>query len=1070
MRKFYLKGMTFALAFAMGAGVVTAEEKTSAVYSYGALEGGGYSTTPTLVTRNFYDTEGRLVRVLEADVMLCDHDLTVEVEVPGQEVARAYTAYNYAANGTLKNVTTRKYGIYDGYYRAWADATTTESYTYKNGELTQKTDATYTTTYVWSGDTLKSETAYYVKDGAWSNTVTYTDFLEGTLLPTTALMGDKWGNAYLYEYAYDEAGNKVSYREYKVTNAVKDENGVLIGGEKGALYSEYTWTYTDGKLTAEQKGYWNAGKEAVIPSAKVEYTIVGDTTTVCTYQYNSAGETWAQSGSTKKVVSVVIDPEQVATSPKLTDLSGVNAVKLTATAPENAIPGDWKVYRNGVCIGEATLTDGTLCYTDSLVKNGTWEYFLQQGDNYISKTVEKTFATKLTGAEGFQIDKNSLNADGDYELAISWPFVSSDYEVLGYNIYVDIPSVETNPLPHNGSTLIPADVARYTMTWDGTTTELTHDIYVETVYAIGKVRSAANQVTLQKTELTGAKLKKVQYLYGDVMGEAVADDVASKADVYYYTPDGKLQRIVNYVLKTGDDPADPDKFFKVGSWMHGSIIAYDYNDKGQLVHTRKRQYGMYSGYNYAWKDYEETGSFSYNEAGQLAEDTTTNRVYHYFYEGDNVVKEVYANSSNIIIYNKYYSDFKEGLTNCPQYAFANSPYGLTTNNRIYEYTYDDAGHMLTCRAYKYDSETIVKDDEGNIINAEKGTPDYEEIWTYSNGILSTYEKNTWSTSKNAYGPKYRNVYSPVPNGVKTTSYTYSVGIWARSGVPSVEWIIPFNEKVYLTDLTVSDVEGKVNTVKLTATRPSSAPATTKWNVFRNGLKIGQATYDGKNTLVYEDETVYNGNWDYFMQAVDEHGAEGYYISNVVEKNIHTELPAVENLRVEGNGLNKVKDYQLDLAWDAPQTELNLLGYNIFLDVMDITKNPSPYNDIYYFTEPYYTFEFGNDITKLEKSVIVEAVYNIGKKKSEPLVVTLSKESHPTDIEETITVMGNLTIQGNTVSVNGAYRSLEVYALNGARLAAYAGVPSVNLSELGEGVCIVRLCTADGVQTVKVAVK
>ena len=125
------------------------------------------------------------------------------------------------------------------------------------------------------------------------------------------------------------------------------------------------------------------------------------------------------------------------------------------------------------------------------------------------------------------------------------------------------------------------------------------------------------------------------------------------------------------------------------------------NGQGQLVKTRERQYGVFSGYNKAWNEFEETGSFSYYEDGRIKEDTTTNRVYHYEYERDNLVKETYANSRNVIIYHKYFSNFVEGLVNCPQYAFANSPAGLTTNDRIYEYAYDNQGNMVSCRVYKY---------------------------------------------------------------------------------------------------------------------------------------------------------------------------------------------------------------------------------------------------------------------------------------------------------------------------------------------------------------------------------
>lgn len=1067
MRKFTLRGSALMLAltlcvsvFAENAGV-----ETKAIYSYGAMLDGGFSVTPTGVIRSFYDANNRLSRILEADIMLADSEGTPEVEVPGQVIPKLYSVYEYDAEGRLQKVRTRKYGIYSAFDRAWTDFVDAEVYEYNdNGKLVKKTDAAYVTIYTWEGENLVDETAYYVKDSTWSNTIRYTAFVEGEVnKPLSALYSDKWSasNNRIYEYAYDEAGNKVMLNEYKVINAETEEKGILVKGDKGDLYQQQTWAYTDGVLAEEVKGYWNSGKEVVDPSTKITYTVEGDTTTIETFQYFNGQ--WGRYGGPKKKVSGVLDASMIPTDVAVSPVQGaVNTFDITAQIPENAPSDGWNVYRNGMLLGEAECVDGVLSFQDSLVANGTWDYFVQRADDNISGVVTKVVNTKLAPVQGVCMLKNSLSDVGDYEMIFSWVTPNTTLDILGYNVYLDIPSYETNPAPENGKVLIPDALKRDTLVWPAGETKKEHNIYVEVVYPIGKVRSQAIPVRLQEQEQQ--LYTKAVMTMGDAMGQA-SDDNFTKAEVYYYGDANKLVRKMIYGKLLGDDESDPDQFYKGGDWIPMTYTAYDYNEKGQLVHTRERQYGVFSGYNKAWNEFVETGSFGYDESGRLAEDTVTNRVYHYKYDGDNIIQETYANSRDIIIHQKYYSQFVPGLVNCPQYAFCNSPGGVTTSsNRIYEYTYDGKGNMLTCRAYKYLAGSEVKNDDGHVVSAEKGTPDYEEMWTYDNGILVKYEKNVWKTAKNAYEGKTRIEYELTSMGTKAVTWSYSVGIWAKGGTPQVTWDVPF-DGVAASELAIEEVAGEVNTVKLTAKKPADALATTVWNVFRNGCKIGQATSKGRHNLEFIDKEVPNGTWDYFIQAADSHGPVGVNVSNVVEKKIYTELPPVTDIRIISNGYNAVKDYELVLEWDAPKTDLPVKGYNMFVDVKEITKNPSPVNGFHPFNETTYTYTAANDVNP-DKTFIVEAVYNIGKVKSEALAVRLQGESGIEDV----TVDNNLVLAGRTLLITGEYVSLEIYSASGALVGYYRGVSQIDLSAQASGVYMIRLNTAAGVLTGKFAVK
>ena len=238
MKKNYLKcvALLLGLTLSVNALAENAGLKTKAVYSYGAMLDGGFSVLPTAVVRSFYDVNNRLVRMVEADIMLADSEGTPEVEVPGQEIPKLYSAYEYDEKGVLQKVRTRKDGLYSAFKRAWTDFVDAETYEYDtNGKLVKKNDATYITTYKWEGENMVEETAHYTKDGAWSSTIKYTAFAEGVdNMPVSALFSDKWKNNRIYEYAYDGAGNKIRFAEYKVLNAELSDK-VLVAGEEQHL-------------------------------------------------------------------------------------------------------------------------------------------------------------------------------------------------------------------------------------------------------------------------------------------------------------------------------------------------------------------------------------------------------------------------------------------------------------------------------------------------------------------------------------------------------------------------------------------------------------------------------------------------------------------------------------------------------------------------------------------------------------------------------------------------------------------------------------------------------------------
>lgn len=1094
MRKLYLACMTLSLclvsSFDVNAQEVSPKKVKKADYFYGqtTVDGGGTvsasadedaESIPVRVIYYYYGEGNRLVRTVESDIMLSDAPETLEMEVEGQEVPRTYTMYSYDAVGQLQSVSTRTNKYSDKVYgqRTWTDVKTQEAYEYnENGKVVKKTDLSYVITYKWDGDNMIEESAHYVNNGEWSYTIQYSNFVDGEEnKPQYAVRSDKWGVKYgsgdlIMEYVY-ENGQKVKYSECKVADIVRDENNIITSCTKGALYKEQTWTYADGMLTEELVGYWNSGKEVVEPSTKVTYTAQNDSVHTVSYTYNVAKSTWVISGTPKVTVMGTVDEATAPTDFKIVANEGyLNSITLSAKAPENAAAEGWNVYRNGLVIGQATLADGVLSYADDAVMNGTHDYFIQHADDNISAALTYTFDTALPVVSNLKVLKNGRDkTTKDLELYLTWEAPAGDYPVEGYNVYLDIPSNRV-VAPVNGDTLLTTTNYRLDFEYG---VDLNHTIYVEAVYSVGRVSEVLPVKLVLDFLAPAVSHAKAVITLGDAMG-MTPDDQPAKANVSYYDADNKLVRKIHYSYVSSVDPDDPDAFFKPGDWMPFQYLIYNYNEKDQLVSIWQRDYGVYSGYNRVWDALEETERRIYNEDGSLYRDSIDGRWYTYTYEGNNLVKEVYQTAYGNTVHTMTFSNFVEGKDNLPQYAFKA---GITAaNNRIYEYVYDADGNKIAAYTYKHDSETIVKDEDGNVISAEKGVPEFEEKWTYVNGELTLYETNKWNTSKEAYLPYKKTEYSNTDLGVQALSYTYYNPKWTKSGRPQVTHTVEFEGEA-ASNLTVTDVEGKLNTVLLTADAPATADASTVWNVFRDGVVIGQATLaDGK--LTYTDELVPNGERDYFIQAADSHNPFfGVYISNPVIKTFNVELPGVTEMRVEENGVNSVGDYSLRLSWDAPvltdqHADLKILGYNIFCDVKSVSKNPSPDNGIHYFESTSYAYEYANTV-KRDKTYYIETVYNIGKAKGVTMDVTLSKDKLPEGPSVAVDVVeaGNkLTVDGNLLTVVGEYISLDVYTLNGLCVKSNSEGSTVDLSTLADGVYVARLKTVEGTVTAKIVKK
>ncbi len=1051
------------------------EKKILHSYSYGDLYNGTHNTsTVTGAKHYFYAADGRLMRSVESDVYLGDAVETAEKEEAGQEIPRVYYTYIYNEAGLLTEVTARKYGVYDVYDRAWEAASTVEEYTYTpEGKVSTKTDQSSTYTYTWDGDNCVRLTVRSKSTGKVSYTATYSDFVEGKVnLPQTELYGSAYQYASKkYKHEYDAAGHRVKTTEYKVVedaSLVKDEEMAILEYTEGNVYAQQEWTYdAEGDLTLVLKSY--ASADGFTPSTKSEYEKQDDGGILYTGYSYSNGK-WVYYGSSKKEYYGTPDAElaPVAVSLVASD-SQPNTLAVSAEVPQTADVSAWKIYRNGMLLAEVPATAGQVAYTDAWVHNGDWEYYVQGADGSISDVLTASFATELALPVNIRVVANGKNTAGKYEVRLVWERPDTQLEILGYNVYSGYAKTSTNPSPVNGQTLVTA--TNYTLTWDSSS-ETAQYYNVEAVYRIGKARSETFDVTLSSAPIVVVKdtrrLEHITYSLGDAMGTGNAESPSSYRE-NFYDKDYRLTRSIQYQCSSAGSDPEPYYYYK-----------YVYDVAGNLVETSYRQRGVYDGNELAWGDVRVTETNEYDTDSHLVRKSSYDgSVIDYTYDGDHLVGET-KYIGDKWSYTLAYSDFLEGFDNLPQRALKDGTY--TSSQRIIEYTYDDGGRMTSATTYKLGE--MSRDENNVLLDAEKGTPDLYETWTYNDeGTLTQYVKQRWNTTDEAWRNYLRTEYTISGDTITKNSFSCSIvkgeEKWTVASGTDSRTIMGEYDGVAPLNTTVAIVSGEVNTVRVSADAPA-ADEGTLWNVFRNGVVVGQAELSG-GKLIYTDAMVPNGDYDYFIQAAATEEKPVANISTAVAKSFSYEFPVVENLRIVSNAMRELTPaeiaqlgdpgdsdaviptgkYLLSVEWDAPEANLPILGYNIYVDINPDLDNPM-FDNPSIIEECAYSFSWYND-TNPQKTLTVETVFPIGKSRSEAFPVTLS--TTPVGIEK-VENHGGISISDGSVSFGSVPSDVQVCNAAGQVVARYSQVLTAPLSGLEKGCYVLKISNSCGVKTLK----
>ncbi len=1001
----------------------------------------------------------------------------------GDFIPSRFTVYEYNDKKQLVKKYSQQYGQYDDLDFKFKESVDTVFYSYNDaGQLIceRNIQSRDSIVYEYDEDGNKTRYAQYVPDyyGTVNNgnpyvlkEERYSDFVAPNCPQKIIGDGRYDADKVSYDIAYDADFNMISKKKYNSSDVPTQneywtyENGQLV------TYVKYNVTSTTGEN----------GETAYteVPSSKTEYSVIQEEPLRIKeqgYTYNKSKSEWG--ANIYYYVSEYFTPE-AASAPELTVekvADKLNTAKLTfnATSISGVSNVAYDIMRHGFKIARLTADDavgGQITYIDEEVKNGDYDYFVQAVDADADKSGEDVFNSYGYGMNTSNLVRTSFHtalpavtnlhkvkveyADNQCYATLKWdePKNKENYKFIKYYVFL-----KGMKRPDNENDSLTTNTYKISIGYGTENNEIARDIYVQAVYAIGKANSDTVKINNKVYSLDGYKARSVEK-WGDVMGTAKG---ISTKEVSYYNSNNLLVSDVNY----GAD-------YETGDFIPSKFYVYVYNDKKQLVKKYSQQYGLYDGEDLAYKASNDTVYYTYNEAGKLICELNTQ-------SRDSIIYE-YDADGNKIRYARYMPDYYGTVNNGNPYIMNEETYS--------DFVAPDCPTKIVgdgkYESYKFTVD-VAYDDKNNVISKKEydvnGTPTQNEYWEYENGLMSLYTKYTVKSVKGENGedtyeevPSTRTEYtleSDEPMRIKEQTYSYNKNdsTWGANIYYYVtEYYKP--DSTTAPTLKVEKVADKLNTVKLTFNATTiKGVDNVAYDIMRHGIKIARLTADKAvdGTLTYTDETVKNGDYEYFVQPVDADADKsgddalfsygyGMNTSDLVKANIYTELPVATN--IHGTAVEYV-DGQcfVTLTWDEPanKEDYMFMKYNVFLKGMKLQDN----QDEELTTNSYkLAIGWGDESMEIARDVYIQSVYAIGKANSD--TVTITNKINTTAIDAVSTGDGFEYSNGIVTISDGA--AMDVYTVNGTVIAT-GRKNSIDLTNYPEGVYVVRV-NNNGVSTI-----
>lgn len=296
-------------------------------------------------------------------------------------------------NGNIVAKNTYQWGPYDFLDYTFKKTANCETYEYNEaGQLVSDTTSVYYHEYTYNEDgTLATLNTYNKFTKKLSQSIQYVAYDKKGNVVSYVSDGNWDSQKYNADIEYDENGNKVEEFQYQV---VDDPN--MQGSTKNKSKQLETWKYVDNCLAEYQRFRFDDNGESV-PEFKTVYepVVEGDYNDVyvrdSSYFDNGKNSKWMGESTYSRYTYVDFTDMEEATYMKLTaevDAKAYNTVNLKFSMPQLGGVQDCKfiIYRDCTPIDTLSFDDfvanadpetGLCTYQDKLLKNGTYDYFIQ---------------------------------------------------------------------------------------------------------------------------------------------------------------------------------------------------------------------------------------------------------------------------------------------------------------------------------------------------------------------------------------------------------------------------------------------------------------------------------------------------------------------------------------------------------------------------------------------------------------------------------------------------------------------------------------------------------------------
>ena len=1027
---------------------VNAEPTMVANYKVGDSMG---ATGITLKVVNLYDAQNKVVRTYE-----------IATDYNGDSYTETIITYTYNEQGLLE----REYNVqYQPAYGKWEPK---DEFVYQydeQGRLKQVDSANRGNAYTYN------EQGYLTNEKYYSNTtettiqdISYFDF--DTNGNPARSESDGYQSDYRFDgtYTYDALGRCIDIMRHCVAGTVHsrdtyeyDEAGILTHNYK------YMSAYGAGGREGGQVG---GTKDTLRYDQHIERVNLGNgwyQKTVWTWTYYISQ--WTKGSTVFNELYVNLDgafAPRNAVAENVSTPERPNTVKVTADVPATLPVANtsYIIWRNGMMIATVEATDGKIEYFDENVENASYEYFVQAYDAVndvyynasdvaaVDVKMPLSYAENIRVVGGYHGTYNDPDA-GAYEsffIKLAWDVKPCDDAVLGYKVWVypwAYPLVE-----------IKGDVKECELSM---VDDEAANIRVDVVYEHGV--QEGEYVTLfwdNSADFEGEPSVKYYISYEKNYGDHMGTPGASSINYYIYDNNNNLSRRIDYGYQTDGSAVPTYHYF------------YEYNQNGQIISEFYRQMNSLG----EWGKNKMTYVYTYDNFGRLVskEDTTSHRLYEYFYDmtgrltsmtdktrtyGSNEYDKLNSTTNYVTYDEKGNPTYVEYV----HHAYASSCYNTT-------YTYDDQNRVLVQEA---------RTPEGLAYEKFEYTYDKYGVITLQVRSMPWYDETTYQPTER-FVPSTRTVRE-AQGGMVYKAYDENYDIkgdkWNNTSKRyTMETYSPLNGALTPQNLVVTDASTpeSPNTIEIECNYPKIKLANAQYIIWRGCTPVDTVDAPATQGIIrFRDVNVGNGTYEYIVQTYDVASNQPFNATAPVVFTLEAQLDPVSNLHfvAQTEGIYRDRELNSDLpvywikfAWDAPQTSLPILHYNVYQDGYKIPVS-QPTNT----TDSVWVYrQAPEDIANQTTSTLVEVTVSYSLGESVAAGETFEVEIAATD---KVSFEGSAYVAAKTLFTE-PNAAVVLYNAAGSVVATYSNKQQYDLSALASGVYVAVVKVGNDVQIVKVA--